>query len=153
MLQCRVASKRQAVDEFLRHRKIPPKLADRIRNFFGYVLEREVHADESAIISSLSSSLRNEAVMHLYREAVEKVPFFKKKHPQFIASIVTCLKLEYYAPVNTPLVLHGHHNCCHPSSEMWVSIAANLFGMCCCVVQHGYVSWPEEGQPLASGLP
>lgn len=37
-------------------------------------------------------------VLHLYREALEKVPFFKGKHPQFITSLVTYLKLEYYSP-------------------------------------------------------
>ena len=38
-------------------------------------------------------------VLHLYQEAVEKVPFFANKPTQFITSVVTYLKLEYYAPV------------------------------------------------------
>ncbi len=36
--------------------------------------------------------------MHLYREALEKVPLFMGKPPQFITSLVTFLKLEYYSP-------------------------------------------------------
>lgn len=36
--------------------------------------------------------------MHLYRATLEKVPLFKDKPPQFITSLVTCLKLEYYSP-------------------------------------------------------
>jgi hypothetical protein len=39
-------------------------------------------------------------VLHLYQEAVEKVPFFRYKPTQFITSVVTYLKLEYYAPVS-----------------------------------------------------
>jgi hypothetical protein len=35
------------VDDFLNNRKIPPTLADRVRNFYSYVLVREVHADET----------------------------------------------------------------------------------------------------------
>jgi hypothetical protein len=103
-----MATKRQAVDDFLSNRKIPPKLADRVRNFYNYVLVREVHADEAEIISGLSSSLRNKTVMFLYKDAVEKVPFFRNKHPQFIASIVTCLKLEYYAPVRATSYQHAY---------------------------------------------
>jgi len=37
-------------------------------------------------------------VLHLYKEALEKVPFFRGQHPQFITSVVTFLQLEYYAP-------------------------------------------------------
>ena len=43
-------------------------------------------------------SLRMQVVMYLYREALEKVPLFKGKPPQFITSLVTFLKLEYYSP-------------------------------------------------------
>lgn len=39
-------------------------------------------------------------VLHLYQEALEKVPFFRGQHPQFITSVVTFLKLEYYSPVS-----------------------------------------------------
>jgi hypothetical protein len=52
------------------------------------------------IIGGLSSTLRHEVVMYLYKDAVEKVPFFRGKHPQFIAAVVTQLKLEYYSPVS-----------------------------------------------------
>jgi H+/Cl- antiporter ClcA len=41
-----------------------------------------------------------QVVLHLYQEALEKVPFFRGQHPQFITSVVTFLKLEYYAPVS-----------------------------------------------------
>jgi hypothetical protein len=58
-----------------------------------------VHADEADIIGGLPSTLRTNLVMHLYRRAVEKVPLFRNKEPQLITAIVTCLRLEYYAPV------------------------------------------------------
>lgn len=41
-----------------------------------------------------------QVVLHLYQEALEKVPFFRGQHPQFITSVVTFLKLEYYSPVS-----------------------------------------------------
>ena len=57
-----------------------------------------MHLDEAEIIAGLSMSLRMQVVMHLYREALEKVPLFKGKPPQFITSLVTYLKIEYYSP-------------------------------------------------------
>ncbi|WIA23100.1 hypothetical protein OEZ86_010005 [Tetradesmus obliquus] len=118
----RMATKRQAVDDFLRHRRVPKALADKVRAYYSYVVEREVAANEADIITGLSSSLRTQVVLHLYAEALEKVvlhlyaealekvvlhlyaealekvPFFRGQHPQFITSVVTFLKLEYYAP-------------------------------------------------------
>ena len=92
------------MDEFLKHRKVPLVLATRVKSFYSYVVEREVHSDESDIISGLPGSLKNDIVMHLYRRAVEKVPLFRNKQPQFITAIVTCLHLEYYAPVRPQLM-------------------------------------------------
>jgi hypothetical protein len=40
-----------------------------------------------------------QVVLHLYQEAVEKVPFFSGRNPHFITSVVTYLRLEYYSPV------------------------------------------------------
>ncbi|GMH39840.1 LOW QUALITY PROTEIN: hypothetical protein BSKO_07744 [Bryopsis sp. KO-2023] len=94
----RMTAKRQIVDDFLRHRKIPRDLSTRVRNFYSYVTEREVQKDESDIIRGLSSQLQQEVLLYLYRETLEKVPFFRGKHPQFITMLVQHLKLEFCAP-------------------------------------------------------
>lgn len=96
--------KRQSVDDFIRYRKLPQVLADRVRNYYNYIVERQIQHDEEDIISGLSSSLRTEVVLFMYREALEGVPFFRGKHPQFITSLVTYLKLEYYCPVGKNMI-------------------------------------------------
>lgn len=157
----RVAEKRQAVDEFLRHRRVPRSLADKvlskpearacmhamharastvapcssqIRNYYAYIAERELHAEEEALIAGLSANLRTQVrrcgaahaacahasrrrsrtralllhpplhsapqlVLHIYQEALEKVPFFRDRHPSFTTHVVSCLRLQYFAPV------------------------------------------------------
>eukprot|EP00775_Hariotina_reticulata_P011835 gene11835-11979_t len=94
----RQVSKHQAVEDFLRHRKVPGALAEKVRSYYNYVVAREVQSEEAAIIAGLSSSLRMQVVLHLYQEAVEKVPFFSGRNPHFITSVVTYLRLEYYSP-------------------------------------------------------
>ena len=49
----------------------------------------------------MSAHVLFQVVLHLYQEDVERVPFFRDKPVQFITSVVTYLKLEYYAPVST----------------------------------------------------
>lgn len=96
--RARMAAKRRGVDDFLTHRKVPRALSEKVKAYYDYVVEREVQADEADIIQGLSASLRTQIVLHLYAEALEKVPFFRGQHPQFITSIVTALQLEFYAP-------------------------------------------------------
>lgn len=78
--------------------QVPRALAEKVKSYYDYVVVREVQADEADIIAGLSASLRTQLVLHLYSEALEKVPFFKGQHPHFITSVVTFLQLEYYAP-------------------------------------------------------
>jgi hypothetical protein len=45
--------------------------------------------------------LRTELVLFMYRDALERVPFFQGKDPLFIADVVSHLKLQYFSPVGT----------------------------------------------------
>ncbi|GAX74590.1 hypothetical protein CEUSTIGMA_g2038.t1 [Chlamydomonas eustigma] len=94
----KMARKRAAVDEFLKQRDVPKRLSNKVRDYYNYCVARTIHVDEAEIIAGLSVGLRMQVVMHLYREALERVPLFQGKPPQFITSLVTYLKLEYYSP-------------------------------------------------------
>jgi hypothetical protein len=94
-----MSRKWNAVADFLQHRRLPAGLARKVREYYSYVLEKELHSDEATIIAGLSATLKEQVVLHLYREAVERVPVFRQKGSQFIAEVVTCLKCEYYTPV------------------------------------------------------
>lgn len=61
-----------------------------------------------------------QVVLHLYQETLERVPFFRGQHPQFITSVVTFMKLEFYAPGDI-VVRQGD-----VGSEMYFVAAGNL---------------------------
>ena len=44
------------------HAPVTPhrKLSDKIKNYYGYIVDREVHTDEADIIAGLSTSLRTQ---------------------------------------------------------------------------------------------
>jgi hypothetical protein len=43
--------------------QVPKALADKVRAYYSYVVEREVQADEADIITGLSASLRTQVSM------------------------------------------------------------------------------------------
>ena len=95
--QSRLMRRRVEVEDFLKHRKVPQPLSSKVSDFCNYTLERKVIKEEADILAGLSMSLKTQVIMHLYKEVLEKVPLFKDKPPHFITTLVTCLKLEYYA--------------------------------------------------------
>ena len=68
-----------------------------------------MHESEQDIISGLPKSMRTQVVLHLYKEALEKVPIFKGQNSAFITAVVTHLKLEYYSPGRYGEVTHVHY--------------------------------------------
>lgn len=44
--------------------QVPKLLAGKVRNYYNYVVEREVQADEADIIAGLSASLRTQVWSH-----------------------------------------------------------------------------------------
>mmetsp|Transcript_40406 Transcript_40406/g.114405 ORF Transcript_40406/g.114405 Transcript_40406/m.114405 type:complete len:993 (-) Transcript_40406:789-3767(-) len=91
-----VTRKLTQMDEFLRTRRVPKALTDRIRKFYNVAVQQQI-VDDDQMVGQLSTPLRTELLLFLYRGTLEKVPFFKGQDPQFITSLVSKLRLEYYA--------------------------------------------------------
>mmetsp|Transcript_21766 Transcript_21766/g.41522 ORF Transcript_21766/g.41522 Transcript_21766/m.41522 type:complete len:997 (-) Transcript_21766:389-3379(-) len=109
----------ERVDAFLKSHSVPPGISDRVRNYYDYLWQREIHMNDRTIMDGLSAPLRSELVLYIYRDMVENVGFFQNKHPQFITNIMLCLKLEVFAPgdnvittgeiaLNMYFILTGH---------------------------------------------
>lgn len=73
-------------------------MASKIRQFYSYIVDKEVRNDETDIIAGLPNKLRTDVILFLFRETLEKVQYFESKAPQFIAELVMMMKIEFYAP-------------------------------------------------------
>ena len=54
----RLTEHQYQLDAFCRSHSIPKPLGEKMMQFYAYVMPRKVHADDQAIISGLSGSLR-----------------------------------------------------------------------------------------------
>ncbi|CAI0455370.1 unnamed protein product [Linum tenue] len=89
--------KRRDTEEWMRHRQLPPALAERIRRFVQYkwLATRGVH--EESILWSLPQDLRREIQRHLCLSLVRRVPFFSQMDDQLLDAI--CERL--FSSLNT----------------------------------------------------
>ena len=64
------------MDTFLRARHVPPTITEKIRKFYSKAVQHHV-IDDQDMVTQLSMPLRTELLLFLYRNTLEKVPFFK----------------------------------------------------------------------------
>ncbi|KAL6057201.1 Cyclic nucleotide-binding domain-containing protein [Balamuthia mandrillaris] len=92
---------RQKMDDiatYMRYRKLPQKLQERITNYYEYLWTRKKGLDEEGIFSDLPESLRTEVAMFLNMDILKKVPFFTSCGPDFTSMLVTMLKPRVSVP-------------------------------------------------------
>lgn len=64
----------------------------RIRKYYKHYLEKKTAFDESAMLSELSTFLRQEVAMFLINDTLLKIPIFRNRDPIFVADLITVLK-------------------------------------------------------------
>ncbi|HMP89775.1 MAG TPA: cyclic nucleotide-binding domain-containing protein [Kiritimatiellia bacterium] len=84
--------KMQRINTFLRYNKIPAPVRQRVNGYFSYLWQTRRGFDESTVLSELPTSLRMEVEMHLRRDIVTKVPFFRDADQHLLRAIVARLQ-------------------------------------------------------------
>ena len=86
------------VNLFMRNRKIPPELADRIRDHYVALWSRHGGIDTSHILMELPITLRTSVALYMNRELFSKVPLFQSASPGFVESLAPHLVPHIFSP-------------------------------------------------------
>ncbi|KAF3794247.1 putative cyclic nucleotide-gated ion channel 14 [Nymphaea thermarum] len=79
--------KRRDTEEWMRHRRLPPDLQDRVRRFVQYKWIATRGVDEESILRGLPTDLRRDIQQHLCLDLVRRVPFFSQMDDQLLDAI------------------------------------------------------------------
>ncbi|XP_020261026.1 cyclic nucleotide-gated ion channel 18-like isoform X1 [Asparagus officinalis] len=79
--------KRSDIEEWMRHRQLPPNLQERVRRFVQYKWIATRGVDEESILRDLPLDLRREIQRHLCIALVRRVPFFSQMDDQLLDAI------------------------------------------------------------------
>jgi Ion transport protein/Cyclic nucleotide-binding domain len=90
--------KMEKVTTFLRYKKIPPDLKDKISDYYDYLWESRRGYDESSILSDLPKPLQTSVSLFLNREIIQKVPIFQGASEEFIKEVILNLKPVVFTP-------------------------------------------------------
>ncbi|KAK4778490.1 hypothetical protein SAY86_006018 [Trapa natans] len=111
--------KRRDIEEWMRHRQLPPILQERVRRFVQYKWLTTRGVNEESILESLPLDLRQEIQQHLCLDLVRRVPFFSQMDSQLLDAmcgrLVSSLSthgtyvMQEGDPVNEMLfIIRGH---------------------------------------------
>ncbi len=86
------------VNTFMRSKKFPEALQERVHNYYNYLWATREGYDDSAILNDLPESFKFEFALLLNKNILEKVPVFKGADPNLIKEIVLCLNPCVFTP-------------------------------------------------------
>lgn len=76
-----------AVNEFMRNRKLPFDLRKKILEYYRMFWARGIYFDEQKILNELSYPLRRDVMLYIKRDVIRSVPLFKEANPQFVSEL------------------------------------------------------------------
>lgn len=88
----------EVLKAFMRHRKLPTRLRQRIQNFLDYMWATQKGINEANILQELPATLQKQVTLHCARGIIEQVPLFQNCSPDVSASIISSLVPRVYVP-------------------------------------------------------
>ena len=85
-------SKVEGVSQFLRRHGLPSELQERVLSHYEHLWERTRGLDDTRILDDLPNYLRQEVLLFLNRDLIQKVPLFGECDRGFVHSLVPRLK-------------------------------------------------------------
>lgn len=86
------------INSFMRYRKIPTSLQLRVNGYYRYLWESRMGYDETEVLADLPTNIKEDIVLHLNQNIIERVAFLKDAEPTLIRDLVAQLKPVVFTP-------------------------------------------------------
>jgi voltage-gated potassium channel len=83
---------------FMRYRKLPRRLQDRVADYFRYLWRHQMDHDESEILRRLPPALQTELTLYLKRDLLEAVPLFRDTSEAFLREVALGMQPVIFLP-------------------------------------------------------
>jgi hypothetical protein len=88
----------EATTQYLRGRRAPRHLQDKIRDYYEYVWDRHRGIREDDLFSDLPNPVRLEILLYIARDLLEKVPLFRHCEPPLRNALLLALRPQVFMP-------------------------------------------------------
>jgi voltage-gated potassium channel len=97
-LRAQYAAALEEVSAFATYNGLPADLQHRIVDYFGYMWQQRAAFNESSVLDALPAGIRTEIMLHLKRDVIQEVPFFREASERFIREIANEMRPVVVTP-------------------------------------------------------
>lgn len=88
----------EKLSAFMRYRRLPKNLQERVSDYYRYLWQHQLDHDETEILRRLPPSLRTELGLHLKRDLLNAVPFFRNAGEAFLREVALGMQPAIFLP-------------------------------------------------------
>jgi hypothetical protein len=103
--------KMEEINDFLRTRRVPPRLQTRVRDYYAYLWETRKSISTESPTADLPHTLSMEILLFLNRTLLEKVALFRGASELFIREVVQLLQPMVFLP-DDDIIRQGEYGDC-----------------------------------------
>ncbi|MBZ0199305.1 MAG: cyclic nucleotide-binding domain-containing protein, partial [Ignavibacteriaceae bacterium] len=83
---------------FVKYRKLPIELQNKIKNYYTYAWKRRLGFDESSLLTSLPPALKIETALFLKKDMLDKIPIFDNAPDNFKQEVALNFRSMVFSP-------------------------------------------------------
>jgi len=90
--------KTETIKKYMRYRRLPSNLQNRIMSFYHYQWDLLKGADEEKFLSELPSSLQQQVANFMCRDLIASLPVLRKANTSLLNALADCAEINIYSP-------------------------------------------------------
>ncbi len=90
--------KKETVGKYMRYRRLPIELQNRIMAFYQYSWDLLKGADEGKFLDELPSSLQQQVANFMCRDLIASLPFLRTANTSLLNALAECVEINIYSP-------------------------------------------------------
>lgn len=90
--------KTETIKKYMRYRRLPSNLQNRIMSFYHYQWDLLKGADEEKFLSELPRSLQQQVANFMCRDLIASLPVLRKANTALLNALADCAEINIYSP-------------------------------------------------------
>lgn len=86
------------VNSYLSYKSVPRNIKHKVHNYYQYIWHNRMVQTEQRLLANLPQSLKTDISLHIHKELIKKVPYFKQTDKDFITDIIMQIKPLVFLP-------------------------------------------------------
>lgn len=100
--------KKEIIRKYMRYRRLPTELQNRIMAFYQYSWDLLKGADEARFVEELPSSLQQQVANFMCRDLIASLPFLRSANTSLLNALAECVEINIYSPKDE-ILKKGEH--------------------------------------------